>query len=154
MPHELGPHQCVKEQFLGEFTPTKALTKNSFDHAPTPKLRMEVLKRDGYRCKICGRRPADYVDIELHVHHIRPYSERGVTTKKNLIALCHTCHKGLVPHHEPNLYELIDPHSGESGDELKRRMLREHIEGVECYRKSMRGKIEAYQKAGYSNDQS
>lgn len=40
--------------------------------APTPRLRMSILKRDDRRCRICGRRPDNYVDIELHVHHIRP----------------------------------------------------------------------------------
>jgi hypothetical protein len=30
---------------------------------------MDVLRRDDFRCQICGRRAADYVDIELHVHH-------------------------------------------------------------------------------------
>lgn len=46
-------------------------------HAPTPKLRMDVLRRDDYRCRACGRRSADYVGLELHVHHIWPHGKGG-----------------------------------------------------------------------------
>ncbi|MBH8562687.1 HNH endonuclease [Nostoc sp. CENA67] len=68
---------------------------------------MQVIQRDGSRCRICGRRPADYVDVELHVHHIRPWGMGGLTQDENLITLCHTCHKGLDPHYNPSLFALI-----------------------------------------------
>lgn len=75
--------------------------------APTPKARMAVIKRDQHRCVICGRRPADYVDVELNVHHIRPWAEGGLTKPNNLITICRTCHKGLEPHFDWELYGLI-----------------------------------------------
>ena len=62
---------------LGGFISVENLPENIFKRAPTKKLRMKILKRDHYRCKICGRRPDDDVDILLHVHHIRPYSTIG-----------------------------------------------------------------------------
>ncbi len=105
---ESGVQRCVCEG-RGGFTSVDSLPKSAFKKAPTPKLRMEVIKRDRYRCIICGRRPDDYTDIELHVHHIRPFAQRGVTTKPNLITLCCTCHKGLDPHFESSLYELAFP---------------------------------------------
>jgi hypothetical protein len=71
IPQELDPSPCVKEGALG-FTDLKKLPKVAFQKSPTPKLRMEVLKRDKYRCMICGQRPADDVNIQLHAHHIRP----------------------------------------------------------------------------------
>jgi hypothetical protein len=77
------------------------------NHAPTPKLRMAVLKRDRHRCRVCGRAAADCVDVELNVHHIRPWGERGVTFDRNLITLCRTCHKGLDPHFDPSLFTLL-----------------------------------------------
>jgi hypothetical protein len=82
-------------------------TAEELQHAPTPRLRAQVLKRDDYRCLACGRRPATNTDIELHVHHVAPFSEGGLTTKSNLITLCHTCHKGLEPHREPKMWELL-----------------------------------------------
>lgn len=76
-------------------------------HAPTPKLRAATLKRDEYRCLACGRRPANNPDIELNLHHITPFAEGGLTTKTNLITLCHTCHRGLDPHREFKMWELL-----------------------------------------------
>jgi hypothetical protein len=67
---------------------------------------MQVIKRDGYRCVVCGRRPADHVDVELHVHHVIPWEMHGPTAEENLVTLCGTCHKGLDPHFEPSLREL------------------------------------------------
>lgn len=152
IPWELEPRECVQERFLEGFTPLSQLPKGAFNRAPTPKLRMKVLKRDGYKCKICGRRPADYVDVELHVHHIRPYGKRGVTTEKNLVALCQTCHNGLDPHFELSLYSLIDPKPAESGDDLKRRLLEKYVEGVRLHRKAMREKLEAYKTKNSEQD--
>jgi hypothetical protein len=73
---------------------------------------MAVLHRDGRRCRICGRNPDDNVDIVLHVHHIRPWALGGATEVSNLITLCHTCHGGLEPHFDPNLYEYVEPTAG------------------------------------------
>jgi hypothetical protein len=74
--------------------------------APSRKLRMQVLKRDGFRCVACGRRASDHTDIELHVHHLVPWRMAGPTAEENLVTLCGTCHKGLDPDFEPALREL------------------------------------------------
>lgn len=152
IPWELDVHECVQQGFYDGFTSTEKLPKGALNRAPTPKVRMQVLKRDGYRCKICGRRPADYVDIELHVHHIRPYANRGVSTEPNLLALCHTCHNGLEPHYEVQLFSLINPHWGESGNELKRRSLSQYLECVKNYRQSLERKITAHNKQRSEQD--
>jgi hypothetical protein len=96
-PSLLEPDISVRTGDLG-FVSIKSLPTQAYTHAPSPKHRMRILKRDGYRCRICGRKPADYTDLELHVHHIRPFGEGGLTEDRNLITLCHTCHKGLKPH--------------------------------------------------------
>jgi hypothetical protein len=100
------PAECAPDVPLG-FKSVIDLPRESFFHAPRPKLRMRVLKRDDYRCRICGRRPADYTDVELHVHHIRPWATGGLTEEQNLVTLCHSCHNGLSPHEERGLFELI-----------------------------------------------
>lgn len=94
------------------------LPRTAFNRAPTPKTRMKILKRDNYRCKVCGRGPANHTDVELHIHHIRPWSVGGVTEESNLITLCHTCHNGLDPHFEFSLYRLF-PKDSEDGKEEK-----------------------------------
>jgi hypothetical protein len=76
------------------------LTEAQLQHAPSKKLRMQVLNRDGRRCMICGRSAAFYVDVELHVHHAIPWGKGGITEEANLITLCKTCHDGLDPHYD------------------------------------------------------
>ena len=98
--------------------------------APTPKLRMEVLKRDGRRCRICGRSPDDDVHVHLEVHHVRPWGERGVTTIENLITLCLTCHLGLDPHYDYSLYSYLEKPDAKSA-------ANEHDVGVGRFREAV-----------------
>jgi hypothetical protein len=128
---QLKPDPCVQTGYLG-FTSQRALPSTLFRPAPTPKLRMSVIKRDLYRCKICGRRPESHVDIELHVHHIRPHGQRGPTHEDNLITLCDTCHRGLDPHYEWSLYSLL--HDVDPAADTKTRRRRKYLEGVKAYR--------------------
>lgn len=58
----------------------------------TDKLRYSILKRDGFRCKICGRSAED--GVKLHVDHIIPVSKGGRTTPDNLRTLCEQCNMG------------------------------------------------------------
>lgn len=102
------PLECRPTGLVGFITATN-LPKTALQRAPTPAVRMRVLKRDGYRCRLCGRRPADHVDVELHVHHARPWTHGGATIEDNLITLCGTCHRGLNPHFETELLSLLGP---------------------------------------------
>jgi hypothetical protein len=113
------------------FISADLLDSTAFRRAPTPKLRMKVLVRDGRRCRVCGRNPDDHLDLELHVHHIRPWEKGGVTDPKNLITLCQTCHSGLDPHHDPSLFSYLRPKS-ENSREASLRALQE---GVANYRR-------------------
>ncbi len=59
----------------------------------TPSLRYEVMKRDGFKCVICGRSAA--VDgVKLHVDHIKPVAKGGKTEMSNLRTLCQDCNLG------------------------------------------------------------
>lgn len=58
----------------------------------TPSLRYDILKRDGFRCTICGRGQED--GVKLHVDHIKPVSKGGETTPSNLRTLCQDCNLG------------------------------------------------------------
>jgi len=127
----LKPKPSVRTSFIG-FRAIKGLRETIFKKAPTKKQRMRIIKRDNYRCKICGRSPSNYTDITLYVHHIRPWAEGGVTEDENLITICHTCHEGLDPHYEINLFGLL-PESGSLVYTESARKI--HIEGVKRYRK-------------------
>jgi hypothetical protein len=106
LPFLLEPREVATDGFFGTID-LDLVNPNELQKAPTPKKRMEILKRDNYSCKICGRRPANCVDIELHIHHITPWAKGGLTKPNNLLTLCHTCHNGLDPHHDWNLYNFI-----------------------------------------------
>ncbi len=57
-----------------------------------PRLRYDILKRDGFRCKACGASTQD--GIQLHVDHIFPIAKGGLTVPENLQALCDCCNMG------------------------------------------------------------
>lgn len=57
-------------------------------------LRYAVLRRDRFRCVLCGRTPATDVDCVLHVDHIEPFSRGGKTVLENLRSTCSTCNLG------------------------------------------------------------
>ncbi len=50
------------------------------------KMRFSIYQRDGYRCRICGRKTDD-----LEVDHIFPIAKGGKSTYDNLQTLCHSC---------------------------------------------------------------
>lgn len=58
----------------------------------TDKLRYQILRRDGFRCQLCGASQAD--GVRLHVDHIIPVSKGGTSDVENLRTLCDRCNLG------------------------------------------------------------
>jgi hypothetical protein len=58
----------------------------------TPKLRYDVLVRDNFRCRACGASPE--TGAHLHIDHVKPISDGGLTIFDNLQALCSPCNYG------------------------------------------------------------
>lgn len=58
----------------------------------TASMRYDVLKRDHFRCQICGATQSD--GVKLHVDHIIPVSKGGMTRMENLRTLCEDCNLG------------------------------------------------------------
>ena len=63
-------------------------TKGTHPESVSPKRRWEVLARDNYICRYCGRKPPEVV---LQVDHIDP---RGGNNPENLITACQDCNLG------------------------------------------------------------
>ncbi|UVL05966.1 HNH endonuclease [Pseudomonas sp. B21-047] len=120
---EIGPRESATASGAFGFVDVSGLSEAQCQHAPSKKLRMKVLDRDGRRCFICGRSPANYVDVELHVHHIVPWGSGGITEQENLVTLCGTCHGGLDPHFDWGLVfgvkEKYYPESTDYSKQLK-----------------------------------
>jgi 5-methylcytosine-specific restriction endonuclease McrA len=52
-------------------------------------LRQLVLRRDGWRCQLCGTMS------NLEVHHKEFRSHSGHDSEENLITLCSSCHTSV-----------------------------------------------------------
>jgi hypothetical protein len=57
-------------------------------------MRFDILKRDNYKCRLCGASPATNPKVTLHIDHIIPRSKGGETKPKNLQTLCSDCNLG------------------------------------------------------------
>lgn len=68
--------------------------KHKTSREPNDKLKLEVFKKYGFRCAICGKSRENYPDLELHIDHIIPYSKGGETVLENLQVLCKSCNMG------------------------------------------------------------
>lgn len=67
--------------------------------AMTPSLRYDIMKRDGFRCCLCGRSAND--GVRLHIDHIVPVSKGGKTVRENLRTLCQDCNLGKRDKYDP-----------------------------------------------------
>jgi hypothetical protein len=61
---------------------------------PSLRLRFRVMQRDRFSCCSCGASPATQPGVELHIDHIKPWSNGGDTTLENLQTLCSRCNLG------------------------------------------------------------
>jgi hypothetical protein len=113
------------------FKSLAAIPATELQRAPTPKQRMRVLKRDNFRCRICGESPTENPHVVLHIHHVRMWARGGLTEDYNLITICHTCHGGLDPHEDWSLFSLIP--GGSAGDHIGRER-QEFRDGLQRYR--------------------
>lgn len=60
---------------------------------PVPKrLRFKIMRRDGYKCRLCGMAADD--GVKLHIDHIVPVAKGGKTKETNLWTLCQPCNSG------------------------------------------------------------
>ena len=133
----VGPRETMKDSSHLGFVYACHLPKSMKQHAPSRKLRMSVLERDEFRCRACGRSPANNVDVELHVHHIIPWGIGGITEKVNLITLCKTCHDGLDPHYMPKLSALQKCFSENDDNGQPHSRKEALIRGIKNYQRSL-----------------
>lgn len=82
----------VTEQLLGELGSYRAVRAG---------LWWDVLAADGWKCRSCGRGPADGVSLE--VDHIEPRSRGGSNERSNLQTLCRKCNIGKSNRHNTAL---------------------------------------------------
>ncbi|MBP3565446.1 MAG: HNH endonuclease [Alistipes sp.] len=64
--------------------------KHTMKREPSARLKVQVLMRDGNRCRLCGVECNDGLH-NIHFDHIIPWSKGGETTLENLQVLCSDC---------------------------------------------------------------
>jgi DNA-binding MarR family transcriptional regulator len=62
------------------------------ERAVTSGMRFQILKRDGYRCQVCGKTSQD--NVRLEVDHKVARSLGGTNNFSNLWTLCDICNTG------------------------------------------------------------
>ena len=76
-------------------TPPKCIKpKKRTNRTANLRQRFRVMKRDNFRCVLCGSSPANKPGCELHIDHIVPWSQGGETIEENLRTLCSDCNLG------------------------------------------------------------
>lgn len=97
------PHKNEKEDSnsnvlvnnsIAQSSQTPAVKQRRTKREINLRLRFLVMKRDNFKCCICGRSPATTPNLELHIDHIKPWSKGGETVLENLQTLCQDCNLG------------------------------------------------------------
>lgn len=68
--------------------------KHKTKREPSNRLKVQVLMRDGNRCRICGVACNNGIH-KIHFDHIIPWAKGGETTLENLQVLCSDCNATL-----------------------------------------------------------
>jgi hypothetical protein len=84
----VGPRQSVQTR------PLKKEVEEQDRRGVRLGLRYTVLKRDNFKCILCGRSPALTPGVQLHIDHVFPFSKGGKTEIGNLRTLCDHCNLG------------------------------------------------------------
>lgn len=77
-----------------------------------PRIRREVMERDGFRCRSAGCGHARF----LSVHHLMPRQSGGTNDPENLITLCGSCHRAVHAHDRTPVREQVKTSRPMGGD--------------------------------------
>lgn len=127
---DVEPHPVVQSGGAGYWS-YNANSREVRMRRPTRKQRQRILDRDGHQCQMCGWKWSDERDLDLQIHHIKPFSQGGLTLDDNLITLCRPCHLGLDPHFQPEFFWGPD---GPAHKVQKQQTAATHAGGKEAHR--------------------
>jgi hypothetical protein len=80
----------IEEKVIEKF---ETIYKHKTKRLPSERLKVQVLMRDGNKCRLCG---ITLTGDNIHFDHIKPWSKSGETVLENLQILCvkHNLAKG------------------------------------------------------------
>lgn len=80
-------------------SPGKPINRGGDTRNIPKKLRFQILERDGFKCKYCGKGPPWQVSsLELEIDHVVSWADGGRTVPENLITSCRDCNRGKGRH--------------------------------------------------------
>ncbi len=102
------------------------------------KKKKDTLKLDRDRncCRKCGATPELNKWVDLHLHHIKPFSNKGATHEDNLITLCQICHRELKPHWDESLFDILENQTSGCDEGIK------YLKGVRRYQNALQTEFE------------
>lgn len=89
-----------RNEYRGHYNGPGACCSNCRDKRPSKtggrvpigaKLRFQILHRDNFTCRYCGRKAPD---VTLHIDHVIPVSQGGLNHIENLVTACEECNFG------------------------------------------------------------
>jgi hypothetical protein len=86
--------EVVPRESLLPAAPPLVIKRHKTSRTISWRMRFMVMRRDCFRCHICGRSPATHPHTILVVDHIVPWDSGGETVMENLQALCEHCNSG------------------------------------------------------------
>lgn len=88
---------CLNEAILYAKSHNKqiyTIYKHTTSREISKGLKYDIMKRDNFKCVICGRTPANVPGLTLDVDHIKAWTNGGETIPENLRTLCSDCNSG------------------------------------------------------------
>lgn len=87
---EIDNKDSPQENSIKPSTNNVKLKSRKTPREPSNRLKVQVLMRDGNRCRLCGVECNDGLH-NIHFDHIIPWSKGGETVLENLQVLCSDC---------------------------------------------------------------
>jgi len=92
-------NQTIEENKSEIIQNNEIVFKHKTKRVPSERLKVQVLMRDGNKCRLCG---ITVTGDNIHFDHIKPWSKGGETLLENLQVLCaeHNLAKGNAEYDE------------------------------------------------------
>jgi hypothetical protein len=91
--------QGVRELPVGAYVLDEDKQAVAHDRNIPDDVRVDVLRRDGFKCTACGWHPNDIVPGDprkfLELHHLHQHAHGGDNSKDNLVTLCNVHHDSV-----------------------------------------------------------
>ncbi|MBW4795337.1 HNH endonuclease [Pseudomonas tolaasii] len=99
MPHWIKKRKCLISPY-GSFTDIELASASIRKRSFRGKFKKRILDRDGNKCINCPETDG------LTLQHVRPYSQGGETSFRNLVTLCERCNQNMGAETYRELYDL------------------------------------------------